>query len=145
MAVWDRAQGGKASEHLLRQAVLAIRMWQPEVIACDVYSADANPADALALHAAKEAFKQAADPNCFPEQITALNLRPWSGKKLYALSLDPKLAPVKIDLNTFSTKLNDTPKDYAEQATRVLAGDAAVTDRRCFVLVSHRLQGAESH
>ncbi len=144
LATWDRAQAGKANEHLLRQAVLAIRMWQPEVIVCDVV-ADAGPADALALLAAKEAFKQAADPTCFPEQLTTLNLKPWSAKKLYALSTDAKTSPVKLDQTVFNVKLNDTPKDYAEHATRVLASDTAVTDRRCFVLVSHRLQGAEGH
>ena len=35
MASWDRAHGGKAAEQLLRQAVLAIRTWQPEVIVAD--------------------------------------------------------------------------------------------------------------
>ena len=145
LATWDRAHGGKANEQLLRQAVLAIRMWQPEVIVCDVYALDAAPADALALLAAKEAFKQAADPNCFPEQITTLNLKPWAAKKLYALATDPKTAPVKLDQSAFNTKLNDTPKDYAEHATRVLAGDGAVADRRCFVLVAHRLTGSEGH
>jgi photosystem II stability/assembly factor-like uncharacterized protein len=144
LAVWDRAHGGKAKEHMLRQAVLAIRMWQPEVIVCDVAAVDANPADALALLAVKEAFKQAADATCFPEQLNTLGLKVCSAKKLYALGTDPKAAPVKLDLNLFNTKLNDTPKDYAEGATRVLAGDAAVVGSRCFVLVSHRLQGAET-
>lgn len=145
LAVWDRAHAGKANEHLLRQAVLAFRMWQPEVVVCDVVASDGNPADALALLAAKEAFKQAADPNCFPEQLTALGLKVCTAKKMYALGTDPKASPVKLDLNTFSTKLNDTPKDYAESATRALAGDAAVVASRCFVLVSHRLTGAETH
>ncbi len=145
LATWDRAHGGKASEQLLRQAVLAIRTWQPEVIVCDLYAADTTPADALAMNAAKEAFKQAADPNAFPEQITALGLKPWAAKKLYALALDPKTAAVKMDQSVFSNRLNDSPKDYAEAATRVLAGDGAITDRRCFVLVAHRLQGAEGH
>ncbi|WP_227254528.1 sugar-binding protein [Frigoriglobus tundricola] len=112
---------------------------------CDTFSTEAPAAEVLALHVAKEAFKQAADPNAFPEQLSTLNLKPWAAKKLYALALDPKAAPVKLDQSVFNTKLNDTPRDYAEQATRVLAGDAAVTDRRCFVLVAHRLQGAESH
>lgn len=145
LATWNRAHGGKANEQLLRQAVLAIRMWQPEVIVCDVYASNAAPADALVLNAAKEAFKQAADPNCFPEQITTLGLKPWEAKKLYALAVDPKTAAVKLDQSIFNAKLNDTPKDYAEPATRVLAGDSAITDRRCFVLVTHRLQGAEMH
>ncbi|MBY0455821.1 MAG: hypothetical protein K2V38_00630, partial [Gemmataceae bacterium] len=145
LASWDKLHGGKAHEQLLRQAVLAVRVWQPEVVVCDLYSTDTTPADALALNAVKEAFKQAADANAFPEQLTALGLKPWAAKKLYALAADPKTAPVKLDQAAFSPKLNDSPKDFAEAATRVLAGDGAVTDRRCFVLVSHRLQGAEGH
>ncbi len=145
LATWDRAHGNKANEQLLRQAVLAIRTWQPEVIVCDLYAADTTPADALALNVAKEAFKQAADPNAFPEQITTLGLKPWAAKKLYALALDPKTAAVKMDQSVFNNRLNDSPKDYSEAATRVLAGDGAITDRRCFVLVAHRLQGAEGH
>jgi photosystem II stability/assembly factor-like uncharacterized protein len=145
LATWDRMHGGKANEQLLRQAVLNIRMWQPEVIICDPISAETAPADALALNAAKEAFKQAADPKCFPEQITALGLKPWGAKKLYALWSEPKNAAVRLDQGAFNKVLNDSPKDFAEQATRILAGDAAITDRRCFVLVAHRLQGAEKH
>ena len=145
LATWDRAHGGKANDQLLRQAVLAIRTWQPEVIVCDLFAADTGAAEALALTAAKEAFKQAADPNCFPEQIATLGLKPWAAKKLYALAPDAKTAAVKLDQSVFSNRLNDSPKDYAEAATRVLAGDGAITDRRCFVLVAHRLQGAEGH
>src|SRR5205823_13858702 len=32
-----------------------------------------------------------------------------------------------------------------EPATRILADDSAVVDRRCFTLVAHRLEGAEKH
>ncbi|MCI0702979.1 MAG: YCF48-related protein [Planctomycetia bacterium] len=144
LATWNRAHGGKANEQMLRQAVLAIRMWQPEVLVCDYASPDASPADILTLHAAKEAFKQAADPKCFPEQITTLGLRPWAPKKLYAFWPDAKTAPVKLDQSVFNNKLNDSPKDYAELASRLL-GDSTVMDRRCFVLVAHRLQGSETH
>lgn len=145
LATWDRAHGGRANEQLLRQAVLAVRTWQPEVIVCDLFANDTAPADALALNAVKEAFKQAADPNCFPEQLATLGLKPWAAKKLYALSSDPKSAPVKLDQSAFSSRLNDSPKDFTEAATRVLAGEGGITDRRCFVLIAHRLQGAEGH
>jgi photosystem II stability/assembly factor-like uncharacterized protein len=145
MASWDRAHGGKANEQLLRQTVLAIRTWQPEVIVTDVVANDAHPADVLVLFAAKEAFKQAADPNCFPEQITDLGLQPYAPKKLYALSPEDPTAPVKLDLNVFHNGLADSPRDYAEAAVRVVADDSALTGRRCFKLVSHRLQGAETH
>lgn len=145
MASWDRAHGGKANEHLLRQAVLAIRMWQPEVVVTDVVATDAPPADVLVLHAAKEAFKQAADPTAFPEQITELGLKPWAAKKLYALSPAAPDAPVKVDLTQFHKRLGDSPKDYAEPAVRVLTDDPIAAGRRCFKLVAHRLEGAEAH
>ncbi|HVL11210.1 MAG TPA: YCF48-related protein [Gemmata sp.] len=145
MATWDRMHGGKAAEQMLRQAVAAIRTWQPEVIVADVMTDSGTAADALALNAAKEAFKQAADPNAFPEQIQTLGLRPWAAKKLYAATAGAKGVPVLIDQSVYSTALADSPKDFAEPATRVLAGDAAVTDRRAYALVAHRLEGAEKH
>jgi photosystem II stability/assembly factor-like uncharacterized protein len=145
LATWDRAHGATAGEQLLRQAVLAIRIWQPEVVICDTIAPETGSAEALALNATKEAFKRAADPNCFPEQITTLGLKPWGPKKLYALWTEPKTAAVKFDSSAFNKALNDSPKDYTETATRLLAGDAAIADRRCFVLVAHRLAGADGH
>lgn len=145
LALWDGAHGGTANEQLLRQAVLAIRVWRPEVIVCDQLAAPAPAADAVALHVAKEAFKRAADPAAFPEQLATLHLKPWAAKKLYALGTDPKAAPVKPDQTAFAARLNDTPKDFAEPAARVLGTDPAAADRRCFVLLAHRLTGAEGH
>ncbi|HEV3436833.1 MAG TPA: sugar-binding protein, partial [Gemmata sp.] len=136
---------GKAAEQLLRQTVLAIRMWQPEVIIADAVAVDANPADVLVLHAAKEAFKQAADPNCFPEQLTTLGLKRWEAKKLYALTSQPQSAQVRLDQSVYSAALADSPRDFTEHAIRILADDSAVVDRRCFTLVAHRLQDAEKH
>jgi photosystem II stability/assembly factor-like uncharacterized protein len=145
MASWDSKHDGKAAEQLLRQAVLAIRMWQPEVILADMVNEAGHPADALALHVAKEAFVKAADPKSFPEQIETLGLKPWEAKKLYALSGQAKGAQVLLDQATYLTALDDTAKDYAEAATRILVDDSAVVDRRCFTLVAHRLEGAEKH
>lgn len=145
MASWDRAHGGKANEQLLRQAVLAIRVWQPEVVVTDVAATNAHPADVLVLFAAKEAFKQAADPSAFPEQIAELGLKPWAAKKLYALSPEDPTAPVKMDLTEFDPKLAGSPKDIAEPAIRILADDSASAGRQCFKLIAHRLEGSEAH
>jgi photosystem II stability/assembly factor-like uncharacterized protein len=145
LSSWDRAHPGKAAEQLLRQAVLAIRIWQPEVIVCDLFSPQTVSAEALAINAAKEAFKHAADPNAFPEHLRHLGLKVWEPKKLYALSPPSEAAPVKLDQTVFSPKLNDSPKTFAENATRVLNGAAPLADRRDFVLIAHRLPGAERH
>ncbi|MFO0825951.1 MAG: YCF48-related protein [Gemmataceae bacterium] len=145
LASWDRKHGGKATEQLLRQTVCAIRMWQPEVILADLVVEGGASADVLALHMAKEAFAKAADPEAFPEQIKTLGLKPWAAKKLYALAPQPKGSQVLLDQSIYSTALAESPKDYAEAATRVLADDASVADRRCFMLVAHRLEGADKH
>ncbi len=145
LSSWDRAHNGKAAEQLLRQAVLAIRIWQPEVIICDLFSSQTPSAEALAINATKEAFKHAADPNAFPEHLHHLGLKVWEPKKLYALSPASETAPVKLDSTLFSPKLNDSPKTFAETATRVLNGFAPLADRRDFVLIAHRLPGAERH
>jgi hypothetical protein len=145
MATWDKAHGGKANEQLLRQAVLAIRMWQPDVVVTDVAAASASPAEVLVLFAAKEAFKQAADPNAFPEQIADLGLKPWDAKKLYALSLEDPAANVKLDAAEFDAKLAASAKEFAEPAVRIAADEAASVPRRCFKLLAHRLQDAEKH
>jgi photosystem II stability/assembly factor-like uncharacterized protein len=145
LATWNQTHGHKPAEHLLRQAVLAIRMWQPEVIVTDLLS-DSSPAgEALVLHAAREAFKQAADPNCFPEQITVLGLKPWAAKKLYAQVRQPQGTDIRLDQGSYHAALAESPRDYAEPATRIVADDRAVVDRRGFRLVAHRLEGAEKH
>ena len=130
MASWNPMHGGKAAEQLLRQTVAAIRMWQPEVVVADVMNQSATAADALALHAAKEAFAKAADPKAYPEQIEILGLKPWAAKKLYASTTPARTVPVLMDQSIYSTSLGDSPKDFAEPATRLLVGDGAVTDRR---------------
>ncbi|HSQ56913.1 MAG TPA: YCF48-related protein, partial [Gemmata sp.] len=145
MESWDPMHGGKAAEQLLRQTVAAIRMWQPEVIIADAMNDTASPADVLALHAAKEAFKKAADPDAFPEQIKLLGLKPWAAKKLYASTTPAKDVPVLMDQSIYDKALGDSPKDFAESAMRLLVDDSTPTDRRAFALVVHRLEGAEKH
>ncbi|HEX4609218.1 MAG TPA: YCF48-related protein, partial [Urbifossiella sp.] len=143
LATWDRAHDGKANEQLLRQAVLALRMWQPEVVVTDPASADAGPAEVLVLHAAREAFRQAADPTCFPEQLAALGLQPWAAKKLYALAGSDPAAAVKYDLTEFVPVLGESARDAAEPAARLLG--ASPLPQRSLKLIAHRVEGAESH
>lgn len=145
MATWKPTHGTRSAEQLLRQAVLAIRMWQPEVIVADMMSESSPAPNAIALHATREAFKQAADPDCFPEQITVLGLKPWAAKKLYALVPQANATDVRMDQAAYHATLNQSPQDFAEFATRILADDSAIIDRRAFRLIAHRLAGAEKH
>lgn len=82
---WDRLHDGKAADQLVRQMTLAIRMWRPSVIVTDSVMSDAPAAEQLILATAQEAFKRAADPAAYPEQIETLGLKVHAAKKLYGL------------------------------------------------------------
>ena len=99
LAAWNRLHGNRAAEQLLRQLVLAVRTYRPEVVLTD------NPGagiDGLAAEALKEAFRQAADPAIFPEQLTSLGLEAHQAKKLYGLWTAGADAQVHMDLTGVS-------------------------------------------
>jgi photosystem II stability/assembly factor-like uncharacterized protein len=143
LTYWDTLAGGKAREQWLRQLVLAVRMWRPDVIATDLLSPDAPSAEHVMLYAAREAFKLAAEPTAFPEQIELLGLAPHAPKKLYARFVDDAGAQVKIDAAAFAKELADTPAAIAESGSKLLGRPPE--SRLAFRLVSHRLDGSERH
>src|SRR5262249_40853226 len=96
-AAWGKLHGDKAAGQLLRQIVLAIRTWQPEVVITD--DRTAGILEDLIGEATQEAFQRAADPKEFPEQINKLGLQPWTVKKLYArCSRELKATQALLDL-----------------------------------------------
>ncbi len=143
---WDKLHGERAGVQLLRQMVLAIRIWRPEVIVTDVAKKTADPAELLLIEALKEAFKTAADPQVFPEQLTTLRLEAWAPKKLYALLDRNEPAAPKLNTAEVQARISDCPRDYAQSAMRLLSNDDKVQARganegnRCFQLLSTRLQ-----
>ncbi|MGL6094568.1 MAG: hypothetical protein ACRC7O_02050, partial [Fimbriiglobus sp.] len=137
------ASAADTDVYLVRALVLAIRTWRPEVIAADPFPAtDAH--DQAVLAAVQDAFKKAADPAAFPEQIEHLGLAPHAAKKLYAMTGDSPESVVRYDLTGFSDGLRDSPRDAAEPAADLLPS-ATSPDRQAFRLLSHRLKGAELH
>lgn len=133
---------GLSPETFLRRAVLAIRTWRPDVVVADAVPATGTEKEVLA--AVHEAFKQAADPTKFPDQIEHLGLQVHAAKKLYAPAADTPDAVAKYDLTAFSRELTDSPRDAAEPFAGLVPG-CATPDRQCFRLLSHRLKGAENH
>lgn len=141
-ALWNAPDG----DRLVRELVLAVRMWGPDVIVSDLLSASASPAEQAVLAAVQKAFKLAEDTTAYPEQIEALGLKPVAAKKLYAVAPEPsKDAPVKHDNTLFAKTLFNTPQGYAEPACAALGEGITPPGRRSFRLVSHRVPGCEGH
>src|SRR5262245_1868491 len=99
----------------LADVVRAIRKIRPDVIVSRFHG---SPRDGHGNHQAaglltREAFKLAADPNAFPEQITKERLSPWQAKKLY-LSCRPNEAhTLKIDTGLYDPLLGQTYRELA--------------------------------
>jgi photosystem II stability/assembly factor-like uncharacterized protein len=142
---WDGRHGGRAAEELLRQLVLALRVWRPEVVVTDAAAgADATPADALIVEAVRAAFDQAADEKAFPEQVEQLGLQPWKAGKLYARS--EAKGQVVFDATEALDRLGASPRDFAEPAAGLIAeGPAALPTQRHYTLLAARMEGAASH
>ncbi len=134
IAHWNRGHGSRADRELLRQLVLALRTWRPDVVVTDAPDGKlSHPAGALLAEALQEAVKQAADPQAFAEQITALALSPWQVKKVCALGD----GPITVDNLEPHARLEGTVRDFAAPAADLLAENGApLPPRRDFRLLS---------
>jgi photosystem II stability/assembly factor-like uncharacterized protein len=144
LQAWDGLHAGHAAEQMLRQMVLAVRVWRPDVIVTD--GPGAGAADALVVEALREAFKAAADPKMFPEQISVMGLEAWKASKLYGRCDGRTEGPVSLDLTTVSGPLEATAREYAEIAAAYLGDEAApVPAKRSYRLLAANMPGAEDH
>src|SRR5262249_46045442 len=97
LQAWNRLHDDRASDDLLRQLVLALRIWRPSVVISDNPDEQpATPAEALLAEALHEAFTRAADPKAFPEQIKPLGLQPWEVSKVYCSWQDRTTAQITL-------------------------------------------------
>jgi photosystem II stability/assembly factor-like uncharacterized protein/tetratricopeptide (TPR) repeat protein len=145
LAAWDKLHGDQAAEQLLRQLVLAIRIWQPEVILTDARTE--GIAEDLIGEAMQAAFQRAADPKAFAEQIDKLGLQPWSVKKLYGrCSQEMKANQVFVDLMEIQPRLEATPRDFAQPGAALLQDTSpAPATRAIYWLLDSRLADAKGH
>ena len=145
LAALDARQNQLAGDMILRQLVLTLRLWQPEVVVSDQGISGFSQ---LAGSAVKEAFDSAADPKVFPEQISELGLKPWSAKKLYFAGESGTAARGKFDLVVTEPlpRIGDSARDLATPAASLLYdGPGKLPTKRQFALQASRLPEAESH
>jgi photosystem II stability/assembly factor-like uncharacterized protein len=145
---WDRMHRDRAEEELLRQFVLMLRVWRPDVVVTDHPDAHVNgfPAEALVAAVMDEAFARAADPSAFPEQLKLLGLKPWKAAKLYSQGDEHTPAQVVVDVNEVCPRLETTPRDFAASAAGLLTdGPQPLPTRRFYQLRASTMPGAAGH
>jgi photosystem II stability/assembly factor-like uncharacterized protein len=123
LAAWQKVHGGRAPEQLLRQLVLALRMWRPAVILTDDPSGSAGDVEALVAEAVSEACRQASNPKAFPEQVEQMGLSVWQPYKVYAISPEERKATVSQDLQQILPRLRTTPREFVRVPSALLNPD----------------------
>lgn len=145
---WDKLHAGRATDELLRQLVLAIRIWRPDVVITDHPDpkTQGQTADAVIAEAMHHAFQQAADPQVFPEQIERLGLEPWKITKVYSRWEESTGAHVALDVTEPCPRLEASPRDFSATAASLLADSPpALPAQRYFRLLDSRLESAAGH
>jgi photosystem II stability/assembly factor-like uncharacterized protein/tetratricopeptide (TPR) repeat protein len=141
IASWNKLHDDHATDQLLRQLVLELRIWQPEVVVTD---GSGSPAEGVVAEAVREAFDQAADPKQFPEQLDTLKLVPWRAKKLYARCEGSGLGCLVQPTDEPHRRLGDTPRDFAAAAVAVLNDTpTSLPNQRSYRLVASVVPGAD--
>lgn len=145
---WDRIHDDRGAEQLLRQLVLAVRVWRPNVIVTDHPDVQKTgaPTEALIAEAVHEAYTQAADPKLFPEQIEQLGLESWKADKLYARWHGQANAQVAIDLMTPRPRLEANLRNMATDVAGIVLDEPLLPPSlRFYRLLAARLDGANGH
>jgi len=117
MKQWDLLHAGRAGDRLVARLVLALRVWQPEVVVVDFAG---GPAETVLVEAVQAAVAKAGDAAAFPEQINVLKLVPWQVKKLYTLWDGPGAAHVTVPTDAYSGPLGDSPRGHAGRLVGLL-------------------------
>jgi LmbE family N-acetylglucosaminyl deacetylase len=113
----DEALDKWGKDAVLRDVVRAIRIDRPLVL---ISRFQGTPRDGHGNHEAaglitQEAFKAAADPGMFPEQI-AEGLQPWQALKLYMGGVrDNEDWTIRVDTGTYDPVLGDSYQNVARQ------------------------------
>ncbi len=145
LTYWNELHAGDAGKQLVRQLVLALRMWRPDVVLVDHPDGKAtgNAAGALVAEALHEAFAQAGDPLAFPEQLEHLALQPWTVSKVYARWDRRPEAHVTVDNSHDLPRLETNAREFAAGPAGLIA-EAAVSlpADRYYRLLDSRSDGA---
>ena len=138
-------------EPVLGDVVRVIRSFRPDVIASrfEGSTRDGHGHHQAAAMITREAFRAAADPKMFPEQILA-GLAPWQAKKLYLGNIDAgKGYTLALDTGVVDPALGMSYQQFAMQGLRHQLSQGAAdftmrTDLHHYRLVDSALSAAQT-
>jgi photosystem II stability/assembly factor-like uncharacterized protein len=145
LAHWNQLHAKRAEDELMRQLVLSLRVWRPDIIVGE-HPDSKIPLSALLGEAVQEAVRRAADAKAFPEQLTELGLEPWQVRKVYGLGEDNGDG-LRQDNDEARPNLQASVRDFAASAHGLLTERYTPLpgERRHSLLTGSKEKTAERH
>lgn len=128
------AKAGKTAKQWLRDLVLTIRIWQPEIILSD------GKNDSVTAEAVQKAYLAAGDAKLFPDQTATLGLTAWTAKKHIQESHEAKegrLATVPVSEPL--PRLGRSPRDAAGEINLLMPVPAGYPNERRLIGINTTL------
>lgn len=114
---FDRRNDGEGLLQFRRYLVRTLRTWRPEVLlGSDPATRDGDALEILIARELLMAVQAAADPSCFPEQITEAGLDAWQVKKVHLALAEGVLGEINFEISTPAYRLESTPAALAAVA-----------------------------
>lgn len=148
IAALDNLHAGRGADEMLRQLVLALRIWRPTVVVTDHTETKTTglAGDTLVAEAVQEAFRRAADPKAYPEHLDRLGLTPWKATKLYSCWHQIGDAQVTVEAADMTVRLEASPRDFAAVGAGLIQeSPTALPASRHFRMLAATVDDAANH
>ena len=122
LAHWNQLHKNEAEDELMRQLVLSLRIWRPSVVISE-HPKNSAALSSLLADAMQEAFRRAADPKAFPEQLEQLGLQAWKVRKIYGVRHEASRERKRPEGASLMQD-NDEPKERLQATVREFAASA---------------------
>ena len=139
-AAWHSAGGSgweqrdRPISRTIREAVLALRVWRPDIVV--------HPAATGDEMIWKLAIEKAADPDQYRDQIASLGLLPWAVAKQFRRDDTTRIGGVRLNVGDFREALGGSAKDAAAEARSLVRIEEDAAEARGFTLIGSRIPNA---
>lgn len=124
--VWNRLYDGEGIEQVEAFLVRKIRCWRPEIVVTHAACLNGDdPHGHVVNQLVLQAVEQAADPTCFPEQLSQMGLAAWKARKVFGSLPGGQLGDVNVSTAQLAQRLGASLADYVTGPRGLMAEDYA--------------------
>lgn len=121
---WNRLYDGEGIEQIEAFLVRKIRCWRPEIVVTHAACLNGDdPHGHVVNQLVLQAVEQAADPTCFPEQLSQTGLAAWKVRKVFGSLPDGQIGDVNISTAQLAQRFGTSLADHVAAPRGLMAED----------------------